>query len=385
MEYFLYPSLSLTNHCYTFTLMMKKIAFALIFTVVFIHGKSQDTSYTLKDFYTENTTLSLKVDMIYDALWDEQRVGQMIVPAAGKYGKSTDYVLGLVKKNLVGGILLLNGTVDEFKALIKKFDSTGDASGTLPLLYSADAELSLINMKIKGTQTVKYANKITSVKEVEKETSKISQEHNAMGITFNYAPVVDLSPNATVSNRSFGLSKDTIMKYSTAFVKALQDKNIVATAKHFPGHGYVVGDTHKQLVYIDGELKEISVYEPLIKAGVISIMVGHIAVKNNEKYNTNDLPATVSKSIVTDLLKTEMGFKGIVVTDAMGMGGVVSVPQNCLKAAMAGCDIILMPKDEYKAHEEILKEFQSNEEFKKQAEVSIKKIIKLKVCLGLIK
>lgn len=384
MEYFLQTSINSTNHCYTFTVMMKKTAFTLILATVLLNAKAQDSTYALKDFYTSNTTLALKVDMIYDGLSDEQRVGQMIVPAAGKLGKNTDYVLGLVKKNMVGGILLLNGTVDEFKALIKKFDSTGDASGTLPLLYSADAELSLINMKIKGTQTVKYANKITSVKEVEKETAKISTELNAMGITFNYAPVVDLSPNATVSFRSFGLSKDTIMKYSTAFVKALQDKNIVATAKHFPGHGYVVGDTHKQLVYIDGELKEISVYEPLIEAGVISIMVGHIAVKNNEKYNTNDLPATVSKSIVTDLLKTEMGFKGIVVTDAMGMGGVKSVPQNCLKAAMAGCDIILMPADEYKAHEEILKEFQSNDEFKKQAEESIKKIIKLKVCLGLI-
>ena len=139
--------------------MMKKFALAFILVAFFLNGKSQDTSYTLKDFYTENTTLSLKVDMIYDALSDEQRVGQMIVPAAGKLGRNTDYVLGLVKKNLVGGILLLNGTVDEFKALIKKFDSTGDANGTLPLLYSADAELSLINQKIKGTHTVKcYGN-----------------------------------------------------------------------------------------------------------------------------------------------------------------------------------------------------------------------------------
>jgi beta-N-acetylhexosaminidase len=131
-------------------------------------------------------------------------------------------------------------------------------------------------------------------------------------------------------------------------------------------------------------MKEISVYEPLIEAGVISVMVGHIAVKNNEKYNTNDLPATVSKSIVTDLLKTEMGFKGIVITDAMGMGGVKSVPKNCLKAAQAGCDIVLMPSDENVAFADMLTEYQSNEEFKKQVEESVKKIIRLKICLGLI-
>lgn len=345
---------------------------------------AQDSAYQLKDFYTANPILDLKVNLIYEGLTDEQKVGQMIVPAAGKLGKSTDYVLGLVKENKVGGILLLNGTTDEFKALVKKFDSANVAAGGLPLLYSADAELSLINMKIKGTQTVKYANKMTSVKEVETETKKISDELHAMGINFNYAPVVDLSPNKTVSFRSFGLSKDTIMKYSKAFIDALQNQNIVATAKHFPGHGYVVGDTHKQLVYIDGEMKEISVYEPLIEAGVISIMVGHIAVKNNEKYNTNDLPATVSKSIVTDLLKTEMGFKGIVITDAMGMGGVKSVPKNCLKAAQAGCDIVLMPSDENVAHKDLLEEFKANEEFKKQVEESCKKIIRLKICLGLI-
>lgn len=345
---------------------------------------AQDSTYALKDFYTVNPVLDLKVEMIYNRLTDEQKVGQMIVPAAGKLGKSTKHVLELVQGNKVGGILLLNGTTDEFKALVKKFDSANVANGGLPLLYSADAELSLINMKIKGTQTVKYANKMTSVKEVETETKKISDELHAMGINYNYAPVVDLSPNKTVSFRSFGLSKDTIMKYSKAFIQKLQDENIVATAKHFPGHGYVVGDTHKQLVYIDGEMKEISVYEPLIEAGVISVMVGHIAVKNNEKYNTSDLPATVSKSIVTDLLKKEMGFKGIVITDAMGMGGVKSVPKNCLKAAQAGCDIILMPSDENVAFADMLEEYKSNEEFKKQVEESVKKIIRLKICLGLI-
>ncbi len=344
----------------------------------------KDSSYTLKDFYTENPTLAIKVNMIYDRLSDEQRVGQMILPAAGKLGKNTDYVLGLVKQNKIGGILLLNGTVTSFKSLIKTFDSANVAAGGLPLMYSADAELSLINMKIKETQPVKYANKITSLKEVKTETNKIAEELNGMGINYDYAPVVDLSPNKTVSFRSFGLSKDTIMKYSVAFIDALQNKNIVATAKHFPGHGYVVGDTHKQLVYIDGEMKEISVYEPLIEAGVISVMVGHIAVKNNEKYNTDDLPATVSRGIVTDLLKTEMGFKGIVITDAMGMGGVKSVPKSGLKASMAGCDILLMPVDEFSVIDDILAELKTNKEYQEQVEESVKKIIRLKVCLGLI-
>lgn len=382
MEYFLEDTKSF-NKLYI-NLIMKYTLLLFLFGSLLLNSTAQkDSSYTLKDFYTDNPTLDIKVNMIFDRLSEEQRVGQMIVPAAGKLGKNTDYVLGLVKQNRIGGILLLNGTVTSFKSLIKTFDSANVISKGLPLLYSADAELSLINMKIKETQTVKYANKITSVQEVKTETNKIAEELNGMGITFDYAPVVDLSPNKTVSFRSFGLSKDTIMKYSAAFIEALQSKNIVATAKHFPGHGYVVGDTHKQLVYIDGEMKEISVYEPLIKAGVISVMVGHIAVKNNKKYNTNDLPATVSRNIVTDLLKTEMGFKGIIITDAMGMGGVKSVPKSGLKAAMAGCDILLMPVDELAVIDDILAEIKTNKDFNKQVEESVKKIIRLKVCLGL--
>lgn len=383
MEYFLkkYPR----NILLYLNLSMKKITLTALYLILsFALFAQKDSSYTLKDFYTENPTLDIKVNMIYDRLTNEERVGQMIVPAAGKLGKNTDYVLGLVKQKKIGGILLLNGTVTSFKSLIKTFDSANATVEGLPLMYSADAELSLINMKIKETQTVKYANKITSVKEVKTETNKIAEELNNMGISYDYAPVVDLSPNKTVSFRSFGLSKDTIMKYSVAFIEALQNKNIVATAKHFPGHGYVVGDTHKQLVYIDGEMKEISVYEPLIEAGVISVMVGHIAVKNNEKYNTNDLPATVSRGIVTDLLKTEMGFKGIVITDAMGMGGVKSVPKSGLKASMAGCDILLMPVDELVVIDDILEELKTNKDYQKQVEESVKKIIRLKVCLGLI-
>lgn len=364
---------------------MKKMISLFLLSFIGLNGFCQvDSSYKLIDFYTENPTLDIKVNMIYDRMSEEQRIGQMIVPAAGKLGKPTDYVIKLIQQNKIGGVLLLNGTVESFQELIHVFDSVNKASSGLPLMYSADAELSLINMKIKNTQEVKYANKITSVDEVEKETKKIAEELHKIGIHYDYAPVVDLSPNKTVSFRSFGLSKDTIMKYSASFIKTLQNENIVATAKHFPGHGYVVGDTHKQLVYIDGELKEISVYEPLIEADVLSIMVGHIAVKNNKDYNTNDLPATVSKNIVTDLLKTKMGFKGIIITDAMGMGGVRAVPHNGLKAAMAGCDIILMPVDEYEVVTDIIKELKTNKDFEKQIEESVKKIIRLKVCLGLM-
>lgn len=365
---------------------MKKIV-VLLFLLITADSFAQDSTqnkFLLSDYYLPVPQLTEKVDLLYASMSDEQRVGQVIMPAAGKLGKSTDHVLKLVKEGKIGGIILLNGTKASFQELSHLFDSTSRANGFLPMIFSADAELSLINMKIKETQKVKYANKIRSEKVLQDETKKICDELNAMHIQWDFAPVVDLSPNKTVSFRSFGLNKDTIVQFSNEFISILQKNNIVATAKHFPGHGYVVGDTHKQLVYIDGEMKEVEVYVPLIKNKVLSVMVGHIAVKNNEKYNTNDLPSTVSRNIVTGLLREEMGFNGIIITDAMGMGGVSSIEHNGLKAAMAGCDVILMPKDEEEVYNDILAEIKKNEEYRKQFEQSVKRILRLKYCLGLI-
>jgi beta-N-acetylhexosaminidase len=196
--------------------------------------------------------------------------------------------------------------------------------------------------------------------------------------------VIDASPNQTVNNRSFGISMDTVIPFSKVFVRETQKNGIVATAKHFPGHGFVVGDSHEKLLFIDGEMKEVANYTPMIEAGVISIMVGHIAVKNNAKYNTGGLPSTCSRAIVTDLLKTEMKFKGIVVTDAMNMGGVIAVKNSGLKAAMAGCDMLLMPVKEQSDLFDIVTKMNEDRAFKAQVYESVKKIIKLKICLGLV-
>ncbi len=361
------------------------LLFCWIIQLVPAHAQdSIPARYTLSDFFLPIPSLDAKVNLLFESLSDEQRVGQMIMTSAGDNGQPVPRVTRLVREQKIGGMILLTGQRDALKKLGEQFDSLSAVQGGLPLLFAADAELSLINMKIKGTRLVKYANKITSVAEVEQETRKIDEELRHMRVTWNFAPVVDLSPNRTVSFRSFGLSKDTIIRYSNAFITTSQQDNIAATVKHFPGHGYVTGDTHKQLVFIDGEMKEVDVYKPLIENGVVSVMIGHIAVKNNARYQTDGLPASVSRVIVTDLLKNEMGFKGIVVTDAMGMGGVANVPQCGLKAAMAGCDIILMPKNEDEVHRDILAEMKVNEAFREQVYASVKKILRFKICLGII-
>lgn len=341
--------------------------------------------FSLVDFYSDNPALRKKTEAVFNELNDTLRVGQTIVPSLGKHGKPTEHVVELAKKGYLGGILLLNGTVTSFTDFRKLFDSICIANNYLLPIYSADAEPTLIKYKIKESTPVPKTNEIKTLEKVEEVANIISKDLIQIGITQNFAPVIDASPNKTVSNRSFGLDRDTVTLFSNQFITTTQENGIVATAKHFPGHGYVVGDTHKKLVYIDGEMKEVENYKPIIANNVLSIMVAHIAVKNNEKYNTNDLPSTCSRTIVTDLLKKELGFKGLVVTDAMNMGGVSSIENSGVKATMAGCDMLLMPVEEEKDIFAILNEMQINEEYRQQMYNSVMKIIRLKICLGLIK
>jgi beta-N-acetylhexosaminidase len=275
---------------------------------------------------------------------------------------------------------MLNGTKAEFTEMISSFNQITKSKGYLPFLYSADAEPSLVNRKITGSKTVKKAVEINSLEEVIGTAQSISKDLNDIGINYNFAPVVD----ATVGYRGFGSKKEELISWSDAFIQETQKHNIVATAKHFPGHGLVTGDTHTALQTIDGELKEIVNYPTLIKNGVLSVMIGHLAVKNNKKYNTNGLPATCSKTIVTDLLVNEMKFKGLIVTDAMNMGGVLKVPNSTVRSIQAGCHIILMPVDVVKAHSEVLTKYKADPAFKATVDAAAKKVIRMKLCLGLL-
>ena len=343
------------------------------------------SKFSINDFLTENQALEFQTDSIFNTLSKKERVAQLIMPAAGKYGKSHETINGLIKDGLIGGILMLNGTVDEFTKWIKGYNKLNLTNGNLPFLYSADAEPSLVNRKIMGSTPVKKANEIESIEEVESVTQKISTDLNKIGINYNFSPVVDMSPNSTVGYRSFGKNPENIIPWSNQFIQTTQKNNIIATAKHFPGHGLVSGDTHKSLQVISGDLKEIQNYPPLIQNGVLSIMVAHIAIENNAAFSTNGLPATCSPKIVRDLLRDSLKFKGLIVTDAMNMGGVRNVPNNSIRAIAAGCDILLMPADARIAHRELLDAYNKNlDGIQKTIDSSVKRMIRMKLCLGLL-
>jgi beta-N-acetylhexosaminidase len=343
------------------------------------------TSFTVVDFYLYNPQLEQKIDEYFNKLDDSQRVGQMIIQAAGKLGKPTETITKLVREQKLGGVLMLGGNKEDLKKLGKNLNTLVEQTKGVPLIYSADAEPSLINRKITGVQKVKNTSDIASLDECREIARTISQELLDMGIKQNFAPVTDLSTsNKAITNRSFGNSRDTVVWMNDAFIQTTQEMGLMATAKHFPGHGYVKGDSHVQLIYIDGEMQEVDTYKPLIQNGVLSIMVGHIAVVNNEIYSTDGLPASCSKKIVTGLLKNELGFKGLVVTDAMNMGALNKIPQSALKAVQAGCDMILMPPNETALINAVIKEMAADEAFKNQVYTSVKKVLRAKLCLGIL-
>ncbi len=341
----------------------------------------------LNDFYTYNPIIEHQVDTIFQALNDTTRVAQMIVTSAGELGKPKKTILKLVKDNKIGGIVFLRGKKSSHKQMIKSLNSISNTQKQLPLLYSIDAEPTLFNSRLKGTKKLMKTIDIKTTRQSDSIAKIINKDLIDIGFRQNFAPVTDLSPqNEIIKNRSFGSDKEKVIALSKQFIKTTQEQGIIATAKHFPGHGLVQGDTHKKSVYIDGELQELAVYPPLIEAGLLSIMMAHITITNNEKYDTNGLPSSCSRNIVTDLLKKELGFKGLVITDALNIMKAVTIIDDApLLASKAGNDMLLMPIDEVATINSILNEMEINPAYKEQVYQSVKKIIRLKIFLGLIK
>lgn len=343
------------------------------------------TSFTLEDFYSEDEGLSSKVDSIFNSLSDRERVSQMIISSGGNNGKSPGEVEKLISDKVIGGVIFLGGSKEEFTYTIENLNGISGTTGALPLIFSTDAEPSLINRKISGLPEFPDTKQIETVAYAEEIAGEICIELNEIGINQNYAPVCDYGFNTEIiSKRAFGGDVKGVGKLAAAFLKTTQKNGIVATAKHFPGHGNVKGDSHNKLVYIDGEMEELDIFKEAIDAGVISVMMGHIAVKNNEKYNTSGYPSSLSPEIIHGLLREELGFKGVVITDGMNMGALKKIQDASLGAVYAGCDLILMEPNERRLHKQIMGDIAGDEELREQVYESVKRIIRMKVCLGLI-
>ncbi len=339
----------------------------------------QTLTGSITDYFSQNPILERHVQALLGNMTDEQLAGQVLMPAWER-GVSNSILKDWICKQYISGFMILG--VQTTQQNIAEFQKYAKNCGhTTSLAVSIDAEPTLIawNMRVKKLAPVMVTTASLDTQDtVTKTADMIHAELAKMGVTINFAPVVDSNTNkAIISERSFGGNSEHIRSMASAFNKSAVAHNIIPTIKHFPGHGSAIGDSHKELVSISGSLPELDNFDTH-SGNVPLIMIGHIAVRDG-KYDTRGLPATLSPVIMQDLLRDELDYKGIIITDAMNMGAVNKLGNTTVRALKAGADIILMPMSTTKAHAEIMQEMQNDPAFKKSIKEKVSRILHLKI------
>lgn len=327
----------------------------------------------------------------------EEKIGQLIFPHAtakdfNKEGKGFLRLKELVENYKVGGFVLFRGGVEEQIKLINELQ----ALSKVPLLFSADFENG-VTQRVPGGTTFPTMMALGAANDpylTRRMGEVIAKETKALGVHQNYAPVTDVNNNPgnpIINTRSFGESPDLVAKLSDAYLTGIQKGGIIATSKHFPGHGNTDTDSHSSLPVLSMTKKEMQKVElkPFrsnIKNGVISIMVGHLGIKSYDKDAL--VPASLSKNIVTNLLKTDLKFAGLVVTDALNMHSITnsySSGDAALLAFEAGNDCLLFPESEADSYNALLNAYKSGRISIERINYSVKKILLAKKWAGLDK
>ena len=338
-----------------------------------------DLSFTLDDYFSEEIFLEKTVNDWYQRLNEDQKIGQVIMPSleANNQGDINDFIIS-------GGGLVMTLKKEVTQETIEQFIDLNEKHNITPLLIASDAEPSLMKYRFPDTgKNFKNTNQLTDQDSTNYTATQIAEFLKSRSINLNFAPVYDNNKNQTViGDRSFGTDKLAITPLAKRFFKTLHRHNIIATAKHFPGHGNVSGDTHETLQTITGKLEELETFKQAISDGILVMMVGHLNV-NTTTYNTNGKPATLSPEIMQDLLREKFKFKGLIVTDAMNMGALNSFEDSDLETLVAGADIALIPRDWKQLKSDIKKRLDSDPVFRDHFEDKVKRVLRLKLVWNL--
>ena len=322
----------------------------------------------------------------------EEKIGQLFMVAAysNKDQQHIDEILYLIKKYKIGGLIFFQGGPCRQANLTNLYQS----KSKLPLLIAIDGEWGL-GMRLDSTISYPRQMMLGAIQDdslVYKMGYDIGEQMKRMGIHVNFAPVVDVNnnPNNPVINvRSFGEDRENVSQKGVMYMKGLQDAGIIATAKHFPGHGDTDKDSHYTLPSVNHDRErldsiELYPFKKMFEAGAEGVMVAHLNVPAlGTKENT---PTTLTKAVVTDLLKDEMGFDGLIFTDALNMKGATKFYEpgeiECL-AIEAGNDVLLFPVSVSKAISKIKKQVRKGIIPKERIEESCRKVLAAKYRAGL--
>lgn len=367
---------------------MKKIfIYFLLIIILPITLKAQQDSPLYKD------SIQMKwVNEKYDSMSLEEKVGQLFIVAAytNRDVVHENEIQALIEKEHIGGLIFMQDQAVHQIELTNKFQSVSK----IPLLIGMDAEWGLA-MRLKDVERFPWNMTLGALRNndlVYQVGKQIGVQANRVGVQFNFAPSIDVNVNPNnpiIGSRSFGSNPDRVAEKGIAYMEGMKAQNVLSSAKHFPGHGNTDKDSHKTLPLIpdnkeDLEKYHVAPFKKLIDAGVQSIMVAHLNVPALE--SDPKIPSTLSKKIITDYLKGELHFKGIIITDALNMDGVAKMyaPGDVdYRAFVAGNDILLFSQNVHIGKQKIIDAINKGEISEQRLEESVKKILMAKYITGL--
>lgn len=293
----------------------------------------------------------------------------------------------LVREGL-GGIIVMDDKLVDNMRLVNDLQR----GARIPMMVSIDGEWGAA-MRFYEFAAFPRAMQLGALDDevlVEAAGRAIGEELSEIKIFMNFAPVVDVNNNANnpvIKTRSFGQTRERVARMGVAYMRGMQSANVWGSAKHFPGHGDTDVDSHKGLpvlLFDRARLDSLELYpfREMVKAGVAMVMVGHLSVPALDSTGT---PASISRPIVTGLLREEMGFDGVIVTDALGMKGVADGNANAaVEAYKAGADILLMPQNTRETIDELDAAFRRGELDEADLDVRVRRALLLKLRSGLL-
>ena len=334
------------------------------------------------------------VNKTYNSLSQDQKLGQLFIVALYT-NKGEDHISNvrrIVEQEQIGGLILMQDDAAREITLVNEFQS----KSKVPLMIGMDAEWGLFQ-RIAAAHKFPWAMTLGAIQDknlITQMAAKIAEDSKRMGINWDFAPVVDVNTNPDnpiIGNRSFGSEVQNVINSALAYSNGLQDNRILAAIKHFPGHGDTSTDSHFDLPVVAHNLDrlnavELAPFKALMDKGIGGVMVAHLYVPALEK--ENGIPASISKNIITGLLKEKFGYKGLIITDALNMGAVAKrykPGELDALAFKAGNDIMLFSEGVKEGKRLIQQAIDNREISQNRVEESVKKILLTKYFLGLDK
>ncbi|HTY60936.1 MAG TPA: glycoside hydrolase family 3 N-terminal domain-containing protein [Acidobacteriota bacterium] len=317
---------------------------------------------------------------------------QIRVPGKFLNRRSEDFqaIQNDIRQNHVGGLVLFAGNIYESAVLLNDFQSIS----SLPLLVAGDFERGAA-FRIADTTSFPWTMALGAADSEQlayRQGFVTARESRALGVHWIFAPVMDVNNNPNnpvISIRSFGEDPELVARLGAAFIKGAKTGGVLTTAKHFPGHGDTATDSHLGIAVVPSDLArlqslELVPFRRAIEAGVDSIMTAHVAVPNVT--GEAQSPATLSSKILTGLLRDTLHFNGLVVTDALEMGGITNrfwAGLAAVRAIQAGADVLLLPPNATVAIDEVERAVKRGEISESRIDQSVRKILRAKSHLGL--